>query len=177
MMYTDFERDFMRRTVELVRDYRGPFDATFLLNCLLGELRSPDTTSETLENPALGEVVSGLLIVPAERSLNAIPEDGVETLSKWGISPSCVKSFGRFRSRGPVNESVDAPKTLRRLVKALRNSIAHFRFAPISQAGEVVGFRFEELNGFEAEIPLPELREFVERLSVHLLQEFQREVQ
>jgi hypothetical protein len=33
-----FERDFMRRTLELVRSYRGPYDATDLLNCLLGLL-------------------------------------------------------------------------------------------------------------------------------------------
>jgi hypothetical protein len=61
MMYRDFERDFMRRTLELVREYQGPYDATFLLNCLLG-----------------------LLIVPAERSLDEIPEDRVESLPNWG---------------------------------------------------------------------------------------------
>lgn len=153
MMYSDFERDFMRRTLELVRGYGGPFDATFLLNCLLG-----------------------LLVVPAESSLNAIPEDDVEALNKWGISPSCVKSFGRFRSPGPVRESVDAPRTLRRMVKALRNSVAHFRIVPIHEADQVFGFRFSDESGFRAEIPLAELREFVERLSAHLDREFQSEV-
>jgi HEPN family protein len=44
-----FERDFMRRTLKLVQDYQGPYDATLLLNCLLG-----------------------LLIVTKETSLNSI---------------------------------------------------------------------------------------------------------
>jgi hypothetical protein len=44
-----FERDFMRRTLKLVQDYQGPYDATLLLNCVLG-----------------------LLIVTKETSLNSI---------------------------------------------------------------------------------------------------------
>ena len=153
MQYTDFERDFMRRTLELMRGYGGPYDATFLLNCLLG-----------------------LLIVPHETSLNAIPEVGVEALSQWGISPDCVKSFGKFRRPGPTREEVDAPRTLRRLVKGLRNSVAHFRFEPVHRDGEVYGFRFNDLSGFRAEIPLAELRVFVERLSARLDGEFHSEL-
>lgn len=68
----EFERDFMRRTLELVRDYRGPYDATNLLNCL-----------------------PGLLIVPKETSIDKIPDDPVAQLDRWGISPQAIKSFGR----------------------------------------------------------------------------------
>ena len=64
----EFERDFMRRTLELVRDYRGPYDATNLLNCLLG-----------------------LLIVPKEKSLKKIPDEPVAELARWGISPQAIR--------------------------------------------------------------------------------------
>jgi hypothetical protein len=75
MEFSDqFERDFMRRTLKLVQDYQGPYDATLLLNCLLG-----------------------LLIVPKERSIDRIPADPVADLHKWGISPNSIKSFGSDR--------------------------------------------------------------------------------
>ena len=48
---SDFERAFIERSLTLVQEYRGPFDATLLLNCLLG-----------------------LLVVPKESCLAAIPQ-------------------------------------------------------------------------------------------------------
>ena len=66
-----FERAFMKHTLAILRRYRGEFDATLLLNCLLG-----------------------LLIVPRESCLNSIPEDPVSELPKWGISPSSIEHFG-----------------------------------------------------------------------------------
>jgi hypothetical protein len=66
-----FERDFMRRTLELVRACKGPHAATLLLNCLLG-----------------------LLIVPKEASLERIPQDPLANLQMWGIPPDSIKSCG-----------------------------------------------------------------------------------
>lgn len=66
-----FERAFMKHTLEIVRRYRGEFDATLLLNCLLG-----------------------LLIVPRQTCLSSIPEDPVSDLAKWGISPGSIHDFG-----------------------------------------------------------------------------------
>src|SRR5262245_340397 len=67
-----FERDFMRRTLELVRTYHGPYDPTNLLNCLLG-----------------------LLIVPKETSIEKVPDEPIADLGRWGISPQSIESFGR----------------------------------------------------------------------------------
>jgi len=131
----EFERDFMRRTLELLKQYSGPFDATLLLNCLLG-----------------------LLIVPRETSLDKIPLDPVEKLSEWGISPSSIRNFGRASASG----------TLRGLVRSLRNAVAHFNFRPLHRDGNVTGFAFSDRSGFDAAISLPEVKEFVQRLSSHL---------
>lgn len=139
MEYTDqFERDFMRRTLELVRGYEGPYDATNLLNCLLG-----------------------LLIVPKEKSFDKIPNDPVDRLGDWGISPASIKSFGRKDS-----------KTLRQVVRGLRNAVAHFRFEPMHVSGRCVGFRFHDDSGFRATIENDEMRVFVEKLAQHLESQF-----
>ncbi len=72
MKYEDqFEKAFMKRTLELVEEYRGPYDATILLNCLLG-----------------------LLIVPKEKSLEKIPNDPISDIEKWGISPDSIQDIG-----------------------------------------------------------------------------------
>src|SRR4051794_33161821 len=36
-----FEREFMKRTLTIVKEYQGEYDATLLLNCLLGLLIVP----------------------------------------------------------------------------------------------------------------------------------------
>ncbi len=136
---SDFEKAFMERSLELVKGYKGPYDATILLNCLLG-----------------------LLIVPKETCINAIPLDSIDDLSKWGISRTSIKQLGTWKG------SNDNPNTLRGLVWHLRNAVAHFRFRPIPATGEVKAFHFHDQSGFEAEVKLEELRVFVERLAKKL---------
>jgi hypothetical protein len=136
---SDFDRAFMERSLELVKNYKGPYDATILLNCLLG-----------------------LLIVPKEQCLQAIPTAPIDELKEWGISPTAIINKGNYGSED------NNPSNLRGLVWRLRNAIAHFRFEPIPDRGEVKAFRFNDRSGFEAEIPLDELRELVERLAKRL---------
>ena len=46
MEYRDeFERDFMLRTLDIIKDYQGKYDATLVINCLLGLLIVPRETS------------------------------------------------------------------------------------------------------------------------------------
>ena len=136
---SNFERSFSEHTLNLVQGYKGPFDATLLVNCLLG-----------------------LLVVPKETMLSAIPEDPLSSLSKWGIAPSCVKSPGRPTLKNPN------PETLRGLVTNLRHSVAHFRIKPIPATDAVHSFEFKNEVGLYAVISITELREFVVRLSEHL---------
>ena len=136
---SDFEKAFMERSLVLVKEYKGPFDATILLNCLLG-----------------------LLIVPKESCLKSIPLDSIENISKWGISRQSIKKLGNAKGND------DNPNTLRGFVWHLRNAIAHFRFRPVPERGEVKAFHFHDLSGFEVEVPLVELRNFVEILAIKL---------
>ncbi|MCH8152853.1 MAG: hypothetical protein IH830_10845 [Planctomycetes bacterium] len=138
-----FERDFMKRTQSLLREYderAGPYDATLLVNCLLG-----------------------MLVVPTETFIEKIPTDPISDLKKWGISHSSIKSVGK---RTPNNPH---PDTLRGVVWNLRNAVAHFGVTPLHQRGECIGFEFrDDMAGFTAEISLGELRQFVEKLAEHL---------
>ena len=136
---SDFERAFIQRCLNLVQQYQGPYYATLLLNCLLG-----------------------LLIVPKEACLNAIPLDPIEKLQQWGISPSSIKSFGTSQGAD------DNPKVLRGLVWRLRSAVAHYRFRPVPETGEIEAFHFHDRSGFSAMVKIAELRIFVERLAKHL---------
>lgn len=136
---SDFERAFIERSLALVQEYKGPFDATLLLNCLVG-----------------------LLVVPKEACLASIPQVPIAELSDWGIDPKAITSFGKCD--GPNND----PRNLRGLVWRLRNAVAHFRFTPVPSSGEVKAFCFRDMSGFEATVPLSELRVFVERLASHI---------
>jgi len=134
----DFEKDFMKRTLEIVREYNGRYDATILVNCLLG-----------------------LLVVPKERIFDRIPNEDICNIAKWGIKLDSIKKYGKC-SCGDKH-----PKTLRQLVRSLRNSVAHFRITPIHADNKVSGYAFKDSSGFAAELSLPELSDFVQRLSIH----------
>ncbi len=133
---SEFAKSFMSRTIEIAKDYKGPHDATLLINCLLG-----------------------LLIVPKEVLMEGVPEVPFEN---WGIHPSSVKNFGK------CDYGYEHKPSLRQLVRRLRNSVAHFKIEPIHINKEVTGFKFQDRNGFNAQITLEELHDFVIKLAEHL---------
>jgi len=135
----DFEHSFMQHTLEIIREYKGDFDATILVNCLLG-----------------------LLVIPKEKFLEAIPLDSISSFSEWGINPDSIKQIGKKTKKNKY------PDTLRGFVYSLRNSVAHFRLNPIPATEEVHSFEFTDRDGFRAVIKLEEIRDFVERLADHL---------
>jgi hypothetical protein len=142
-----FDLDFMARTLELVKQYKGPNDATLLLNCLVG-----------------------LLIVPREKYINKIPQDPISALHNWGISPKSIKTFGFHKDKdgtktGPREEN------LRNLVKSLRNAVAHGRFEPQHRQRVVTGFKYTDNSGFEASIGINEMKNSVEILARRLERE------
>ena len=135
----DFVKSFMRRTAAIIKEYNGPLDATMLVNCLLG-----------------------LLVVPRESLFLKIPDVPFDALSSWGIGPSSIKKFG------VCDYGCEHEPTLRQLVRRLRNAVAHFNVHPMHSNGEVSGFRFKDRNGFCAEVPLSQLRDFLIRLAEYL---------
>ncbi|MGQ0512426.1 MAG: HEPN family nuclease [Betaproteobacteria bacterium] len=139
---SNFERSFSDHTLKLVEAYgSGPHDVTLLVNCLLG-----------------------LLVVPKETALDAVPEDPLSGLIKWGIDPRSIRNPGRQVKGRPD------PNTLRGLVANLRHAVAHFNIKPLPAAGDVTAFEYTNDSGLHAVISVDEMREFVRRLSKHLAQ-------
>jgi len=137
----DFIKCFMERTLVLANDYKSEFDATLLLNCLLG-----------------------LLVVPKEHLIESIPDTPFELLKEWGIDPASIKRYGRCEYG-----CLQRPN-LRQLVKKLRNAVAHFKIMPYHREGVVVGFSFRDRDKFHAKLSLAEIRNFVSQLSKHIAQ-------
>lgn len=135
----EFERDFMSRSLTLLEEYKGEFDATFLLNCLVG-----------------------LLIVPKERALKKIPKKYLTELRDWGIGRHVVLSESKDRSQS------EKGMTLRQFVWRLRNAIAHFRVLPHNYGGKVCAFECWDKSGFRAFITIQELQMFVTSLAEYL---------
>lgn len=135
----DFARSFMKRTLAIAQDYDGPHDATLLINCLLG-----------------------LLVIPHEKLLEKIPEDSIQNVGKWGISPNSIRNVGK------CNLGHKHDLNLRQVVRQLRNSVAHFRIQPLHEGKEVSGFSFKDRSGFHAELSIVELKSFVSKLAEYL---------
>jgi len=135
----EIERDFMTRTLSLIQEYDGPYDATLLVNCLLG-----------------------LLIVPNASMLEKIPSIPFDCLEEWGVKQSSIKKMGN-----PTKKSGD-PASLRGIVINLRNSVAHFRVKPLTQKGQCAGFEFENSSGFKASLSLEEMNGLIQKLASHL---------
>lgn len=134
-----FEHSFSNHTLKLVESYDGPYEATLMINCLLG-----------------------LLVVPKETVLAAIPEEPLSQLANWGIDPASIRHAGRPTKANP------RPDTLRGLVANLRHAVAHFNIKPIPATEEVHSFEYINKAGLHAVITVREMREFVRTLSHHL---------
>lgn len=135
----DFDRAFMKHTLRIVDEYQGGFDATLLVNCLLG-----------------------LLVVPKESFVQAIPEVPLTELAQWGINPESIRSPGKPYPGNPK------PDTLRGLVIALRHAVAHFRIKPIPETLDVHSFEYRNDRGLHAVISLTEMRAFTKKLAAYL---------
>ena len=142
----DFEKDFMKRTLKIVNQYSGSFEATLLMNCLLG-----------------------LVVIPKERLLSYIPDDSIDQMQEWGIFQTSIISVGDVSKENPE------PHTVRGIVINLRHSLAHSNFDPYTRLNnesgneEVAGFIFNDSSRFKAKISLKEIADFVETLCRHLI--------
>ena len=68
MNYDNIEKDFVRRTLQIVSGYSGEYEVTMLLNCCLG-----------------------LLVLPKEKHHNSIPDDILPVEGYlWGLSRAKV---------------------------------------------------------------------------------------
>jgi hypothetical protein len=99
----------------------------------------------------------GLLVLPHERRIDVIPDVEIEKLVDWGIDGSFIKSWGAMKK--------GEQKTLRQLVRRLRNSIAHFQIEVEGTQQDIERLKFSDRNGFRAVIPVAELTAFLKQFA------------
>jgi hypothetical protein len=133
-LYENIDVDFAKRTLKIIEQYD----------------HSKQKGPENFEVTLLVNCLVGLLILPRERRTDFIPDVAIEGLDDWGIDPSFIKSWGDTKSQ-----------TLRQLVRHLRNSVAHFRIEAEGTESDIERLKFSDQNGFNAVIPVGNLRAFV----------------
>jgi len=131
----DFDQKFVQRVQRLVRGYKGPYQATNLVNAMLG-----------------------LLVVSGNAFMKRVPEVSVGSLRGWGMHAQTVSRWGKSY-HGTKRRS------LRHLVKALRTSITQLGLTLHHRKGKYVGFEFTDRSGFSAQFTTAELRRFVSKLT------------
>ena len=137
--YVDFEQDFIMRTMMLIEQYYDEvvpnkpfyeqFNYTLLINCLFG-----------------------LIVMPKERAMSAIPTTRLTIELK--------RQMGIQQSHLPSSET-----TLRDLIIKMRHSVAHCDFEVISQDADnrfdLVNFKDTESKHVFASFVASEIRPFL----------------
>ncbi len=101
----------------------------------------------------------GLLLLTPEPLLARLPETPLSRLRGWGISSRTMQSRGRGTRH---------PKTLRQLVRSLRESAGQVVLRGSNGHGTVSALEFGDPREPKAVIGADDLRRFVERLAVCL---------
>jgi len=151
--YLNQEFDFITRTKKIIEQYdsfkideKDKFEVTLLLNCLVG-----------------------LLILPQQNWYDSLPTD-IMSQKEWGINPEHISSIKKGET-----------KNVKDVARHLRNSVAHYRFKAFDNSSDKISsIKFEDFdtNGiktFEAIIPLPNLRQFTNRLTDIFTNEMNRQ--
>lgn len=137
-LYANIDVDFARRTLKIMEQYD----------------RSKQKGPENFEVTLLVNCLVGLLILPHARRTELIPDVPIEELGEWSIDSSFIKSWGDTKN-----------KTLRQPVRQLRNSVAHFRIEAEGTEKDIETLKFSDKNGFNASIPVSNLRAFVQKFA------------
>ncbi|WP_462137712.1 HEPN family nuclease [Candidatus Mycalebacterium sp.] len=138
--YQNFPLDFTKRTLELVKEYEGDYEATLLINCLLGLLVAPHEFDEIMY----------LLRREEERT-------------KWRkLFLDRVEDWGTYKAKD--NKEKPRGQTLINFIRSIRNSLAHFHFEPMHKNKKVKGFCFRDKNGFKANLTNEEIEKLAKTL-------------
>ncbi len=145
--YKNFPFDFSERTLEILKGYKGKYEETLLLNCLLGLLVTPHEIKQFL------------------KEIPNIKENGLKDL---GIPVDSIE-WGKTRRGNPRK------KDLHSLIRCLRHSVTHLLVKPINSNGKIKGFHFTCEGNFDAPIECKQIRGLILEIFPHLNKAFRME--
>jgi hypothetical protein len=120
----EFETEFVRRTQNLLTDYRGEYKLSNAINCMLGLIIFPNETLEHSHNPIWD-----------------IPIAEIQELNYLQI-----RLFEPVRRKNG-DEIEFFQKTLRVLLKKVRNGLAHQNINPVNENGLFTGVVIKNYYG------------------------------
>ena len=120
----DFDIEFIERTQKLIANYNGDTEFTLLLNCLLGMIIIPNQFNQKKH---LKYLQKEIIDIPTIREC-------LESSLDFKFEP-----IKRIKGSKPA-EYEPAKKTLKNLMKSIRNSLSHIEtIEPINENGKWVG--------------------------------------
>ena len=122
-----YDVEFIKRTQNLINSYHGEYDFTLFMNCLLGLIILPN---EFYGRRKLSLFNKDLSTFPELKNIIA-SSDFVFDPTKWD---SRSKSY------------IPDKKTLKVLLKKIRNGIAHQRIESINEDGKWTGVIIQDIN-------------------------------
>lgn len=140
-IYKNIDIDFAKRTLRIIEQY--------------DQAKQPGP--ENFEVTLLVNCLVGLLILPHERRMNQIPDLAIDKLDKWGIDPAFIGNWGVMKQ--------GERKTLKQLVRRLRNSVAHFQIEAEGTDQDIERLKFSDRNGFRATIPIANVKAFLKQFA------------
>jgi hypothetical protein len=155
-----YDTEFIKRTQTLIKDYRGVYTTTLLLNCLLGLIILPNEFKER----------KGRKFNFLNQEIQNIKEIQ-DIISK--------KSFLFNPTKRNKGLYMPDKKSLKNFLKKIRNGAAHQRIEPITENGKWKGVKIEDINGaknleLEIELTIKELRDFAFFISTKYIEEFEK---
>lgn len=115
--YETFVAEFAGRTSDNLKNYQGNFDATNLINCLLGMLVFVHESKDIFWESSIQDYQRDAIITCP---------DGEEKCKSYDI---------KFDKN---------PTSMRKVIRHMRNAIAHCRIEPFYEKNEVKGFIFTD---------------------------------
>jgi hypothetical protein len=160
MNYSQIERDFIERTLTILDQYDtlkrhleepDQYEVTLLINCLLGLLVFPQQLAHNRSNQWL-----------TGDKLEAVAAD-------WGLAKSDIIQLGHDPK---TKVAYDWPTfTLRNLIRALRNAVAHNGFTATSDGQHITHIEFTNRDtGFKMRLSVQKLRNFTRALAKSALE-------
>jgi len=126
MEITDYEREFVERTIAILQNYDGEYKLTNAINCMLGLIILPNEMLNRSRSP------KWTMLIEEIQELNFLHIQHFEPIK------------GKNRDTGEVEYY---SKTLKIFLKKVRNGIAHQNIRPINTDGLFTGVEIKNRHG------------------------------
>jgi hypothetical protein len=155
---TTFDTEFIIRTQKLIKEYKGTYNITLLLNCLLGLIVVPSEFYNRKNQTFFKKPITDY------QEINGLTEEML---------------FNPTKRDRKNNGFVQDQRTLNVFVKKIRNGIAHQRIECVEQRGKwtkVIIRDFNMANGQNVELELTWSIKQLKKFSIFISNEYIKEI-